>query len=612
MIKARLSLSFIFVFLFSISTLAAPKAKDKSSADSKQKTESSIALKPEVLSAKALLEDLLNRRYSQELSTKVQRDQFSLGVRLDLVEVAEKQKEKKIEAPVVEEPISDLMLGTLDPEDLMKRYAGSEQAAVTHALLSNYRVSQVEFSVGVKDNVSKETKAEVEKWLSERVKNEFGTNGKSVVSSLPSPVEKAPVAQTPIEKLEKFQSLAGQLATALAILVGVLLWRLMSSQKPIQVQLQGETKLINNEGGKSEVNVQAGAGAGVKSEDSESDRKAVNDEIAVTSAQLKELAPRLSVHLESVLRTWCQRGEDGYMRIACFAEAVGKDLGKLPIPVDAVAGISKMFSSMSEVKPKVKLEALQKAYWDIISTLNLGPESLAQPFGYLGSFNISMLNKVLVDQNPKAKTLVSLYMPNNLRARYFKSLSVEDKKELFKSAAELHEVPSTELKKLDANLLDVFKPSGDDSEMVPLDFTLQKLVASLSPIEELTILSELGVGNSSQAWMGFKRAYASLAFISEWPDEPLTHLLSQALPDEVSALLRVKGELAERFLGLCPQMTAELVRDELARPDKLNEKDRNQWIDSFSKRLKNIVDLKEVDLEEIFESKNSESTEQAA
>ena len=53
-------------------------------------------------------------------------------------------------------------------------------------------------------------------------------------------------------------------------------------------------------------------------------------------------------------------------------------------------------------------------------------------------------------------------------------------------------------------------------------------------------------------------------------------------------------------MQLAPSMTSEMAGEELARPDKSNMKDKGIWLESFAKRLKTLVLLKELNLDEIF------------
>ena len=57
--------------------------------------------------------------------------------------------------------------------------------------------------------------------------------------------------------------------------------------------------------------------------------------------RLRELTPRLTNYLEEIIRQWCMMGDAGRLRLACFAEAAGKETGKLPIPGRCIARSSK-------------------------------------------------------------------------------------------------------------------------------------------------------------------------------------------------------------------------------------------------------------------------------
>ncbi|MDZ4081554.1 MAG: hypothetical protein U1E10_01340, partial [Bdellovibrionales bacterium] len=278
-----------------------------------------------------------------------------------------------------------------------------------------------------------------------------------------------------------------------------------------------------------------------------------------------------------------------------LSEVVGKELGKLPIPIDAVSDVTRAFTKMAAVDIAEKRDVLQKSYWDLLTVMNLGPAALEQPFGYLGGFNAGMVSQVLMEQNPKMRTVVSLFMPPDLRAKFMGTMSLEAKRELLVAAAGMSEIPAKELSQLDRGLMARFKPQGRE-DMIPLEMTLNKLVEALNPAEELVLLA----GMQGPAAEEFRRSTPSLAFISEWGDEPLATLLSQATTDEILALCRVRPDVKDRVLSLAPKMTVAMVGDELSMPDRLSAKDKGIWIEALSKRLRTLVLSKALVLEEIF------------
>jgi hypothetical protein len=568
---------------------------------------SPTALAPDALSAKALLEDLLARRFSQNLSTRLERSMFSVSAELDLQAVPRQtERPKPVEGSGEQEPISDLSLGMLDPEALLKNFAPpGQQQEFAKQFLEGFKIRKVAVSVGLSETVPQEARTEIEKWLTERVNSEFGKVGKGTVTTIrvapQRPVEIAP-PKTPWDLLSQFQSLAGQLVMALAIILGVLLWGILSPRKqPSLSAVPSDASAASKSAASSGVGT--GVVPGLSEEEKqrlEDEREARQEQIAsagVESTRLKilEVLPKVNQHLESILRAWSQGGETGWRKIATISEVVGKDLGKLPIPVDAVADIQRTFTKMAGVKAQEKFDILQKSYWDLLTVLNIGPSALEQPFGYLGGMNIGMVSQVLMEQNPKMRTIVSLFMPTELRSKFMKTMSLEAKRELLVAAAGMSEIPTEELKNFDRGLMSKFR-SDEKSDVVPLEMTLNKLVEALDPSEQIVLLA----GMQGQAAEEFRRTTPSLAFLSEWPEEALGALLAQASTDEVVALCRVRPDLKERVLKCAPQLTVAMVDDELAGPDRMSAKDKGVWIEALTKRLRTLVMTKALVLDEIF------------
>jgi flagellar motor switch protein FliG len=568
---------------------------------------SSTALAPDALSAKALLEDLLARRFTQTLATKIDKTTFSISAELDLQAVPKKAPNPLVPPTSGEmEPISDLALGMLDPEALLKSYSPpGEERQVAMAFLEGFKIKTVSVNVGLSESLAPEVKAEVETWLKDRLNSEFGKVGKGLVTVIKMPLPKAKEIAPPKttwDMLSQFQSLAGQLALAAAIILGVLLWGILTPRKST---VAGGAETANNASTTQTANSPATAPAamGLSEEEKQRlqdeklsrDRAAATVEVESLKVRVLDVLPKVSEHLEAILRSWCQTGDVGWAKVAVLSEVVGKELGKLPIPVDAVSDVTRAFTKMSGVDITVKRDALQKSYWDLLTVMNLGPAALEQPFGYLGGFNIGMVSQVLMEQNPKMRTVVSLFMPPELRAKFMSTMSLDAKRELLVAAAGMSEIPTKELSQLDRGLMARFKPQGRE-DVIPLEMTLNKLVEALTPAEELVLLA----GMQGPAAEEFRRTTPSLAFISEWQDEPLAILLSQATTDEILVLCRVRPDVKERVLNLAPKMTVAMVADEFEKPDRLSAKDKGIWIEALTKRLRTLVLSKALVLEEIF------------
>jgi flagellar motor switch protein FliG len=568
---------------------------------------SPTALAPDALSAKALLEDLLARRFTQNLATRLDRNIFSVSAELDLRAIPRQPSVTRNKEILGEqEPISDLSLGMLDPEALLKNYAApGQQQEIAKQFLEGFKIRTVAVNVGLSETVTPETRAEIEKWITERVNSEFGKAGKGTVTTIRIAPQRLPSTaspKTPWDVLNQFQSLAGQLVLAMAIVSGVLLWGLMSARKQSN-QVAGSADNNSNSRNPSVAGSVATASTGLSEEEKqrlEVERDSRQEEIAsvgveATRLKILDVLPKVNQHLEAILRAWSQSGETGWKKIATISEVVGKELGKLPIPVDAVPDVQRTFAKMAGVKMQEKFDILQKSYWDLLTVLNIGPSALDQPFGYLGGMNIGMVSQVLMEQNPKMRTIVSLFMPTELRSKFMKTMSIEAKRELLISAAGMSEIATDELKSFDRGLMSKFK-SDEKSDIIPLEMTLNKLVEALDPTEQVVLLA----GMQGQAADEFRRSTPSLAFLAEWPDEALAALLAQASADEIVALCRVRPDLKDRVLKCAPQLTVAMVDDELSAPDRLSAKDKAMWIEALSKRLRTLVMTKALVLDEIF------------
>ncbi len=566
-----------------------------------------VALRPEALSAKAFLEDLMVRRYSQKLSTVLDRTTFTLGAQLDLIE-APPQEFKSTQEELDTKP-ADLLLGTLDPEALLKNYAGADAAGAVRGFLENYRIKTVNLSVGIKDDVSATVKGDVEKWLAGQLKDEFGAAGKSSVSVIQTS-EKKLAPKNFWDWLSQFQSLAGQMVLGLALLLGAMIWstgakksksdvagELASAPSPAPAAPPVEAHSAQDNAVEEEAR---------KHEIMQAENVRNAKEIRKLTKSIALLLPRIEKDLEGVLRSWCGAGEEGRLKVACFAEALGKDLGKLPIPVDAIGDLTKVFSRMAALASNEKRDALQKSYWDMLSVLNLGLEALNQPFSYLGSVKIDTLSTLLLEENPRMKTLVAFNMPDELRERYMATLTPEQKKELVETALRFDDLPVSEVRSLDNVFKNRINPGGK-KDLISYKSSFTKLVASLSQMDQIRI-----VGNQSGELIeSFKRSTASLAFLHQWSDEKLSILLGRTMPDELLAYLRTLPEMKDRFISLCPPMTAEMVIEEFERSDSMNDTDKNRHLASLLNRVQTMVDGKEILLEEAFANRESDDTQKA-
>ena len=566
----------------------------------------SVSGSPEALGAKAFLEGLIVKRFSLELATLVDRQAFSLGAQLELAPVLSPTAPAKTDV----EPIADFLLGSLDAEQLLKSVPSPvEERTFAQKLLESFRIRGVQISVGLQEDLSPQTKTEVEQWLTKRLAAEYKGIGKGTVSFIKKvpqkTLEEQRVPKTIWDWLTQYQNFAGQLVLAISLLIGIFMWQVLARMFNPSAGADAGYATTGGSEEASDFESLAQAAAEIKAEQEQEDKRMHEydehervrniKDIETLEVRTRDLVPRLQGYLDDVIRTWCHMGEAGRLRLACFAEAAGKETGKLPIPVDALPDVQKVFARMPETGLRERREALEKAYWDLLSTLNLGSDSLSQPFAYMDGLSLNMVNRVLMDQNPKLKTLVSLYMNNDQRTRYVRSLSVQNKKELLMQAASLHEIRAEELEGFDRSLMTKINPTRGQ-EIVPLEMSFNKIVATLTPSEEVTLLKEL----TGDAIEEYKRAIPSLAFLHEWPDDKIKILMMGITPDELISYLRVRTDLKTRMLGLASMMVGEIAGEELGKPDKSSAAEKDKGIEFFNARVKALVEQNDINLSEIF------------
>lgn len=598
-IQNTIALLFLFVILFSFKSFSAP---DNSTADA--------------LSAKGFLEEIMVKRYTQSLGTFVNHDSFTVGAQIEIVDAPKKEPPKTNE-PQVDTPF-DLLVGTLDSEKLIKQYALEAEKPALVSYLSTKKIKAVVISVGLKEELGEPVKVEVDKWLKDRVRKEFGNVGKTEVNFVKQiSAGKKDEKETHPKKewwdwLEQFQNLAGVVFLALSLLIGILMWRMTTSKANAnlsntnnsegqQIKLVTEGKGLGGGGGGSGHGAGAdgfgdGAEGGEASAKNAAEQEKKNIAEAFTLTQkINAIASKVTGEVESLIRNWNNEGDEGRFKIVCFAEAVGKEVGRLPIPPDAVVDLAKVFSKMSEVSIKQKKEALEKIYWDLVTVLNLGSEVLVQPFSYLATTDASMLSQILMDQNPKLKTLVSHYLPDDIRKKFINPLNPTQKIELLNSAAKLKDISRTELRSIDKEVKGQL--GGEVSaDSVPLDMTFEKIVGTLSVLEEMELLPQV----QGEEIIRFKRTSPSVAFFHEWPEEKLSFALGKLRPDQIVTYLRFKPDLKDKFLKLCPPMTAEVVTDDLNQTDRSTPTEKEKSLKDMSSALKEFVSRKEINLEDIF------------
>jgi flagellar motor switch protein FliG len=557
----------------------------------------------EILSAKSFLEDILVKRYTQGLATIVDKQAFVISAQLDVVEMpATDKKNDPIKNFKVSETPFDLTVGSLDSEQIIQQYASpEEQKAAVVSFLTTKKIKGVFVSVGVREDLGEDMKKNIEAWIKTRVEKEFGSIAKYEVAFLKDIPDRPSreVHKNWIDWLNQFQALAAVTLAALTFFLAVLFWRFTTSKLSTSNTSSGEKAPITL---KTEGFLGATAGGGIGGSGSsmttlsDDDVKKTTEDAFILSQKINALTPRISDEINNLSRIWSLAGEEGQFKLVCYADAIGKELGRLPIPPEVINDIAKIFGRMSQVSIKEKKEALEKVYWDLMTTLNLGSSALEQPFSYLNNLETGEdVNHILMDQNPKLKTLVSLYLPKDVRRKYIKGLTDEQKLELLETATQLNQISTGELKKYETVVRGRMAPDTQE-DTVQLDMTFDKIVSSLGLLEQFDLLPKM----KSTELQDYKRRIPTVAFLNEWPEDKLGLILSRLSADQILLYLRLNSDMKDRFLKLSPPMVAEVLEDDLLRTDTSSSADKEAALKQIESVMISICKNKEVDLTEIF------------
>ncbi len=558
------------------------------------------------LSAKAFLEELMNRRYAQGLSTLVDKSNFVVSVQMQLVDYEPKDKkenESKVNENTIETP-NDLLLGTIDPEQIIQQYNLKEEQPQVLSLLARKKIKTITVSVGLSENVGDKIKLEITNWLTQRVKEEFAEVGKTEVVFVKEIAPKEN-KKTFLDFLNQFQQLFSMAILAAALLIGIILWRLTTAKNIVTNKKAGEEPIKVTVDGK-------GMAAQAAPEDTKKLRNETGDEqknlteaIFILNQKIISITPKISQDLEKIVKIWCQAGDEGKLKLVCYAESVGREIGKLPIPHEMITEIGRVFVKMSDLSAEEKLKYLNLAYWDLMSVLNLGTDVLSKPFSYLSGVDTMTLSKVLMNQNVKMKTMVSLYLPDDMRRKFIKPLNMEQKLELLNQAVEISEVASDELNSMEKNIQSELKGGNKKVETIQLEMTLEKIIATLSMLEEIELLPKM----SGHGIERYKMKYPSIAFFHLWPQQFINLALSKLSTTQLVTYLRLRPDLQTQFMTMLSPMMAEVVGDELKTEDKTKTEDKNQVLLEMYDVLKQMVLNKEIDLEEIFATSTTNENE---
>lgn len=586
-------------------------------------------LQPEVLEAKSRLEQTVNKKFHDRISTQLPKDMFSVGVQITLdSENADNSVTAAMELP------ADVSLGIIDH---------ANDPAV-EAAMKKVKIKKVVVLVGLHPKLGEDYKAKFETWLKTNVKSEFGSIGSAQISSLPE-IPADVVTEKPApprqlnweERFGNFQNLIGFSVLALLFIIGIVLMKVMPSKdakervavdlriaemKDSKIQLEGrkeQKKLENKEKPALENQLNANL---------------LFDNYREHQKKVAFIAMSSQEQIDQVLDLWLSEGDSGKRKIASFVDAVLTHYGvssinsslngtvASPVPTEAFTWqLPEKIKSNKEMPPvfreyallpmSEKTSYLEQCYWDLLSMKTLDEKALKPRFASLAQLPPAKIQKILSSQDKKVKALTLLNLPEEKIGEVVAEMSFDDKKSIVLQAFESPKVRENELEVLDESLKFLIKKEDTVEEgVIEVKSMIPNMLMAVKPFEEIKLLREI-CPNLADKGLYLKQSYPSAAFIGEWPKEKLRTLLTGATNPEILSLLQVFPEIKESILEALPPRTKAILQDEIGK-QSYSDDDLNLHLEGTKYKIFKMVNDGEVVLTQIFKDPAPESSVKAA
>lgn len=287
-----------------------------------------------------------------------------------------------------------------------------------------FKIVRVNIKVGLNEDYGKEYLVEFSKWLSQRVKVDFGGIGTSETAMirkipekpLPKKDPKSFENSTLYERLFDFQPLVIALAL---ISIGTLLFfsRFIISTADARLSKNIATEISGSTSNSLKMNetIPANELAQPSLKPELKEEEGINEDLSFALQEIDRLMSKitflildLSIQFSNLLSIWLDAGPEGHQKIALAFDSViskkelfekqGMTVQKFSLQdlsADLSEKVHESFLKVQQMKPKEKLQMLDSTYWDIISFKTFGSRVLRRPFDHLKILDDEQIGKVL-------------------------------------------------------------------------------------------------------------------------------------------------------------------------------------------------------------------------
>ncbi len=593
------------------------------------------------------IEEKIRKNYEEVIGIQLQSGSYRVGVLVELKEEATEKKDSSSIAETSNNLPEGLNLGILDVRELISNYEQEiktlkEKKTLQEPMSSEkFKIVRVNIKVGLNEDYGKEYQVEFSKWLSQRVKVDFGGIGTSETAMIRKIPEK-PVSKkdpksfensTLYERLFDFQPLVIALVL---ISIGTLLFfsRFIIStadarlSKNVATEISGSTS--NSLKMSDAIPANGIAQSSMKPEFDE--EKRANEDLSLTIEDIDRLMSKitflildLSVQFSHLLSIWLDAGPEGHQKIALAFDSViskkelfekqGLTVQKFSLQdlsSELSEKVHESFLKVQQMKSKEKLQMLDSTYWDIISFKTFGPRVLRRPFDHLKILDDEQIGKVLLNQKRDVQALALLYLENNQKKNFMSKMNEDEKVHLIASMIGSATMSKSDLVDIDSAVkIAVEKSAVTDSGKIGLMPRSISLLENLSAIEELRILKRI-VPVLPQQGASLKKKYFSLAFMEEWSEFGFEKISSVITADEVVALLKIFPEVKSALFSFIAPRMRTMVEDDLGSLTNMTNDQLNDKLESIRLKMKRFIEHNKINLSEFYSDSSSMEVADAA
>ena len=635
----------------------------------------------DILEAKKLFESTISSRITDELSTRLPREEFTVSARVELIksdppdygapispeDTAAKLPQRDPDRP---EAFLPSMIGLVDAEAIVQSYeaelkktraqlqntaTAARIAAIQKAdparweYLSRYEIAQVEINVGISKKYDETYRAQIDKWLKNRVRAEFagaGSGSAHIIETPPPPKVEPPkvtppAPQTPLDLLSKLEGFFSIVFATSVFLICFLLWLAFGrrAEKKEQSVLSALLRTLQRPERPSRNDPNAPK---VESRTEKifaaQELERIKEELKVAMAKVSRVIESLSVfERRALVGLLARKDSDGRIKAAFVIDAwfsnqsSAKDLARpteqqeifgwlkdIDLPLKRKFDLIEEWRRLSSLSAQDRLRYANEVFWDTVAYKTMGQLAVEQPFEYLRDLSGDQIRAVLGKKDRQLQGLVMLFLPAPIQKEILAKATKEEQAELLRSCFRSPTV--------DAGMLDGAHNQIKDEILRAMDLNLSVVDRIGGLLGQLGALDEIRLLRESMPQLGpeadrFKRRHATLAFVDEWTGkDALARLLTEATNDEIVSLVAELPHILERVVALSSPVIAQIIRQDIAAiasqgPGVKGLHDRagrEANLASLSAKLKDLVQSGQIDLNEAIAGGDGHARDSAA